>query len=223
MFLSDLLRDEVLVWGPYLLSKARPSPCCFHAIYLLQCRHMAFHLTYRRIDYPSTNLWRCSYQVTYLIIITIFIAYSHPELSRRHRTTTYISSSARWRERARYNMAFYEFTLLAQTRTTWLSALAHHWVILRCRSRTRTLGWLSEVATGRRFLLTSCCLQRKLKAHICITLTPVRLKGVVVFYWGPLYPKPTPRSRKLIFPELTFQLTNSLTIGITQDTPRGGC
>ena len=102
---SDLLRDEVLVWGLYLLGKARPSPCCFHAIYSLQCRRMAFHLTRRRIDYPSTNLWRCSYQVTYHIIIT-FITYSHPDLSRRRRTAAYIPSSARWEKRAQYDMAF---------------------------------------------------------------------------------------------------------------------
>ena len=107
VLLSDLLRDEVLVWGLYLLSKARPSPCCFHATYLLQCRRMAFHLTRRRIDYPSTNLWRCSYQVTYHIIIT-FITYSHPDLSRRHRTAAYIPSSARWEKRTQYGMAFCE-------------------------------------------------------------------------------------------------------------------
>lgn len=134
---SDLLYDVVLVWSPYLLDTARPTPHCFHATYLLQCRRMAFHLTRRRIDYPSTNLWRCLYQVTYHIIIT-FIIYSHPDLSRRHRTAAYILSSARWEERTQYDMAFCGVSFLtAGYVTSCFTSVAR--IILRCRSRTETL------------------------------------------------------------------------------------
>jgi hypothetical protein len=139
----------VLVWGPCLLSIAHPSPCCFHATYLLQCRRMAFHLTRRRIDYPSTNLWRCSYQVTYHIIIT-FITYSHPNLSRRHRTAAYILSSARWEKRTQYDMAFCGVSFLTAGYVT--SCFSPSLGYPKVPKPHRNIGWLSRVATWRLFL-----------------------------------------------------------------------
>jgi len=40
---------------------------------------MAFHLTCRRINNPSTNLWLSSHQVSY-VIISIFIPYLQVKL-----------------------------------------------------------------------------------------------------------------------------------------------
>lgn len=46
--------------------------------------------------------------------------------------------------------------LLAQARVTLLPALAHHWVILRCRSRTETLVGYPGSPRGGCFLTPYC-------------------------------------------------------------------
>ncbi len=68
--------------------------------------------------------------------------------------------------------------LLSQPRITLLSALAHHWVILRCRSRTRTLVGYPGSPRGGCSMIPRC--KEACRTHICLA---ARCRALLLRFW----------------------------------------
>lgn len=131
---------------------------------------MAFQLTCWRIKNLSTNLWRCSYQVS-TYIITIFMAYSHPDLSRRDKAITYIFSPARWEKRTWYKLAFCRVNVSINRRLRYFLLYLCHQSYPKVPKPHQTLvGYPGSPRGG--CLITPYALNRKLRAHICTRHNP---------------------------------------------------